>query len=217
MTLEQPIGLLGGTFDPIHLGHLHLGRELQRHYRLSKVHFIPCLQPVHRPAPIASPAERLTMVELAIADEPNFVLNKIELERSTPSYTIDTLQTLRQIYPNSPFCLLFGMDAFLSFLSWRQPYDILSLSHLIVAHRPKQSLKVEGALASLLGQHHQDDMNYVHEHLAGGILLRSITALDVSATDIREMIAQEKDVKHLLPLSVYGYIKENGLYKTMRK
>lgn len=216
MALLQPIGILGGTFDPIHFGHLRLGLELYQSCQLAKVHIVPCQQPVHREAPAASPAQRLAMIELAIANEPAFVTDPCEIQRTTPSYTVNTLEELRQKHANTPLCLLLGVDAFLDFLNWHRPNDILSLAHVIVAHRPQYQLPTKGPIADLLAVHQQGDISYMHQNQAGGILLRSITALEISATDIRQQISSGRDPRYLLPDSVYDYIKEHSIYRATR-
>lgn len=214
--LKQPIGILGGTFDPIHHGHLRMGLELYEACQFSKVHLIPCQQPVHRESPLANADHRLAMINCAIQGEPAFIANSCELNRATPSYTIDTLEQLRITYPDTPLCLLLGIDAFIDFLSWHRPNDILKNAHIIVAHRPNFQLPTSGTIIDLIQAHRKNDITYIHQNLAGGILLRSITALEISATEIRKQISNGKNPRYLLPDCVYDYIKEHGLYKATR-
>jgi nicotinate-nucleotide adenylyltransferase len=210
----QTLGILGGTFDPIHLGHLRMALELQQAFNLSKVHLIPCYQPVHRESPVVSPEQRLAMVKCAVADEPVLHADAREIKRQGPSYTIDNLLELREEQPNTAFCLLVGSDAFLGFLSWNRWQEILNLSHIIVAHRPQYPLPQIGAIADLVKERLQQDSAFVHEHLAGGILLQPITALEISATAIRTQIAMGKNPRYLLPDGVYHYIKESNYYES---
>jgi len=213
MSTPQALGILGGTFDPIHFGHLRMAVELHTALRLSKVHVLPCYQPVHRDAPFASSEHRWAMVQRAIASEPALYADDREIKRKQPSYTIDTLQAFREEMPNTPLCLLLGSDAFLGFLNWHRPLDILKLVHLIVAERPSFQLPTSGPLADLLKQHRQKDTAFIHEQKAGGIIFQGITALDISASSIRSQIALQNNVRYLLPDSVYDYIQCHDIYR----
>lgn len=207
------IGILGGTFDPIHFGHLRLALELHQILNLGKVHILPCYQPVHRKTPVASAKDRLAMVECAIRDEPAFVADSREIRREGPSYMIDSLMEMRKELSCTPLCLLLGIDAFLSFTSWYRWKDILNLAHLIVAHRPQYHLPVTGMIADLIRERSQQNLSFVHENMAGGILLQPITPLEISATDIRKQIAMGCNPRYLLPNKVYDYIKQHGTYR----
>ncbi len=187
--LKQAIGILGGTFDPIHFGHLRTALELYAALDLAEVRLIPCFQPVHRKIPIATPEQRFAMVEHAIALEPALRIDDCEIKRKGPSYTIDTLLTLRESLPDTPLCLIIGIDAFLSFSSWHRWEDILTLAHLIIAHRPQYQLPKAGIVAELLKQRLKHNPLALHERLGGHIMLHPVTPLDISATDIRKQIA----------------------------
>lgn len=208
----KALGILGGTFDPIHIGHLRMALELYETFNLAKVHIIPCYQPVHRKLPLASPAQRLAMVKCAVANEPALVADDREIQRKIPSYSIDTLLELREAKPETPLCLLVGIDAFLGFSSWHRWKEILQLAHIVVAHRPNYQLPTTGIIAELIQERLQHETDYVHENLAGGILLRPITQLEISASDIRKQIAMQRNPRYLLPDSVYEYIKQHGTY-----
>jgi len=210
------VGILGGTFDPIHLGHLRLALELQEALTLSRVHIIPCYRPVHRKTPIASPAERLAMVECAVHNEPALLADDREIRRHNPSYMIDTVLEMRAEMPNSSLCLLIGIDAFLGFASWHRWREILDHVHLVVAHRPHYQLPTTGVIADLLTSHLRADPAYIREHQAGGILLRPITQLEISASDIRKQFAMGRNPRYLLPDQVYDYIKQQGFYSISR-
>lgn len=209
---KDPIGILGGTFDPIHIGHLRMGIELYEACHLAKIHVMPCYQPVHRQLPMATPLQRLAMVEYAIENEPSLVADDREILRKGPSYTIDTLLELHADMPDTPFCILIGIDAFIGFATWHRFEEILQYAHLIIAHRPQYHLPTTGVIADLLHQHLKQDAKYIHNHLAGGILLRPISLLEISATDIRKQIAMKKNPRYLLPNSVYEYIQQNSIY-----
>lgn len=211
--LQQAIGLLGGTFDPIHFGHLRTALELQQALDLAEVRFIPCYQPVHRKLPIATPEQRLAMVRCAIRDEPALTVDDCEIQRQTPSYSVETLEILRQKYPETPLCLIMGIDAFLGFPSWHRYNDILSLAHLIIAHRPQYQIPSSGIVTVLLKERLKQDPIAIHEKLGGYILLHPVTPLEISATDIRKQIATGKNPRYLLPDSAYQYIQQHGVYR----
>lgn len=211
-SLQKPIGILGGTFDPIHFGHLRTALELHAALNLSEVRIIPCYQPVHRKSPVASPEQRLAMVKTAIEGESALRADSCEIDRKTPSFTIDTLKELRASQPNSPLCLIMGIDALLSFSSWHKWEEILTLAHLVVAHRPQYHLPQTGIVAELLKERLKQNPRDLHTHMAGNILLHPVTPLDISSTDIRKQIASGRNPRYLLPDSVYNYIKEHGTY-----
>ncbi|HEU5281220.1 MAG TPA: nicotinate-nucleotide adenylyltransferase [Gammaproteobacteria bacterium] len=211
--LEKPIGILGGTFDPIHLGHLRLAIELHDTLDLAKVHIVPCFQPVHRKEPEASPAARLAMVQVAVQNEPALLADATEIERQGPSYMIDTLLTLREQHPNTPLCLLLGIDAFLGFTSWHRYEAILENAHLIVAHRPQYHLPTTGMIADLLQARLETNSRAIHERLAGVIILKPITPLEISASSIRKQIAMGCNPRYLLPDAVYEHIKQQCIYQ----
>ena len=214
--LQQAIGILGGTFDPIHFGHLRTALELYQAHELAEVRLVPCYQPVHRKLPTASPEHRLAMVRTAIADEPALKADDSEILRKSPSYTIDTLEAFHQKMPDTPLCLIMGIDALLGFPSWHRWEDILKLAHLIVAHRPQYHLPQNGIVAELLKQRLKHHSSALHECIAGNIVLHPVTPLDISATDIRKQIASGRNPRYLLPDAVYQYIREHGVYSISR-
>jgi nicotinate-nucleotide adenylyltransferase len=211
-TPEKPIGLLGGTFDPIHFGHLRTALELYQALDLAEVRLIPCFQPVHRKLPIATPIQRLAMVQSAIMNEPALTVDDCEIRRQGPSYMIDTLINLRARKPQTPLCLIMGIDALLGFPSWHRYQDILSLAHLIIAHRPHYHVPQTGTIANLLKKHLIQNHHALHTALSGHIILHPVTPLEISATDIRKQITMGQNPRFLLPDPVYQYIKEHGVY-----
>lgn len=213
---HKAIGILGGTFDPIHLGHLRMALELYEALDLAKVHIMPCFQPVHRKMPIASPEQRLAMVKCAVSGESALYADDREIRRKGPTYTIDTLLEMRAEMPDTPLSLLVGIDAFLGFPSWNRWKEILHHAHLIIAHRPQYQLPQTGIIAELMKERLQQEIAYIHENLAGGILFRPITSLEISATDIRKQIAMGRNPRYLLPDGVYDYIKQQGTYSIGR-
>ena len=213
MHINPPIGVLGGTFDPIHVGHLRMGIELFETLQLARIHVVPCYQPVHRGQPVASVEDRVAMVKLAISDEPSLYYDSREIDRKGASYMIDTLLHLNNELPTTPLCLLIGIDAFLGFSHWHRATEILYYAHLIVAHRPRYHLPATGIIAHLLKKHLRHDIQYIHEHMAGGILLQPIASLDVSASDIRKTIGMGRNPRYLLPDKVYDYLQQHGIYR----
>jgi len=212
---KKPIAIFGGTFDPIHFGHLRTALEIYDKCQLAEVHFIPCYQPVHRERPVASPQDRLNMISLAIKDEPVFKVDDCEIKRQGPSYMVDTLETFRaNISDQTPLCLIMGIDALLGFAQWHRYDDILKLAHLIIAHRPDYQLPESGTIADLLKSQIKKEINSIHQNLCGSIILQTVSALEISATQIRKGLEKGKNPRFLLPDSVYEYIKQHGIYRS---
>lgn len=208
------IGVLGGTFDPIHYGHLRMGQEILERHQLDRVHFVPCFSPVHRRQPLANAAQRFAMLQMAINHEPRFIADDREIKRQSPSFTVDTLLSLKADMPEATLCLLIGSDAFLSYPTWREPHRILELAHIIVAHRPQYQVPTEGDIMTFLDKYQSDDADTIQQQQAGCILFQSMTALDISAKAIRMQIETHQSPRYLLPDNVYNYIQTNNLYLT---
>lgn len=206
------LGILGGTFDPIHFGHLRIALELAEATSIERVHLIPTYQPAHRNAPKASAEARFAMVASSVADNPLFVADRREIDRKDESYTIDTLHDLRQQFPSTTFCLFLGLDAFLGFAEWKQYAQILELAHLVVAKRPSFALPEKGIVYDLLKSHKRENVEYIQEHRAGGIFIVPTSELHISASDIRKQIAMGRNPRYLLPDKAYHYLQLNGTY-----
>ncbi|MGQ9660249.1 MAG: nicotinate-nucleotide adenylyltransferase [Thermochromatium sp.] len=207
------IGILGGTFDPVHFGHLRLALDCLQTLALAQVRFIPLRIAVHRPPPQASAEQRLAMLEVALADEPRFVLDRRELYRDGPSYTLDTLRSLRDdLGPECPLCLLLGADAYAGFLDWHRPLEILDLAHLVVMRRPGHDPVTSPALQRLYLERGCEEPHRLATRAGGYILLQTLTQLDISATRIRALIAQGHSPRYLLPDPVLDYIEHERLY-----
>jgi nicotinate-nucleotide adenylyltransferase len=215
----RPIAVLGGTFDPIHYAHLRLAEELAEVFSLAEIRFVPAAVPPHRGPPRASAEHRRRMVELAIAGNPRFRLDDRELRREGASYSFDTLTEMRTEIGDRPLCLLMGADAFVALTTWYRWEEIFDLAHVVVARRPGYPL--EQLAASLPGQLKS---HYLHRHVpdsrtarlepAGRIFTHELTALDVSATALRELIARGGSLRYLLPDAVIAYIESHRLYRT---
>ncbi|MSQ59765.1 MAG: nicotinate-nucleotide adenylyltransferase [Betaproteobacteria bacterium] len=209
-----PTGILGGTFDPIHYGHLRLGEELGDALGLEHVRLVPAKLPPHRAEPEVSAQHRLAMARLAAAGNPLFVVDDRELRREGPSYTADTLLELRNELGNQvPLCLMLGVDAFVALMTWSRWRQLFDLAHLVIATRPGYSLEV-GQLPEPLGA-------ITRERIATGfgtapsgcVLIREIAALDISASSIRQALARRHSTRYLLPDSVLDYIRAHHLYR----
>ncbi len=213
--MHTAIGILGGTFDPIHYGHLRLAQEVSEALGLAQTRFIPGGTPPHRAAPQSAVAQRVAMVKLAIADNPLFAVDERETRRSGPSYSFDTLSELRaELGAAQPLVLMMGADAFVAFNRWHRWREIFSLAHIAVAHRPGAALAdiQDESLARELAQRRTPDAAMVHRACAGSIVVTPITALDISATAIRAAIHARRSVRYLLPAAVLAHIESNQLF-----
>ncbi|HLA75105.1 MAG TPA: nicotinate-nucleotide adenylyltransferase [Gammaproteobacteria bacterium] len=208
------IGILGGSFDPIHIGHLRLALELYQELGLQQVRLIPAGAPPHRGAPIASAQQRLAMVQVAIAGEAGLCADAREIERGGPSYTVDTLNSLRAELGDTPLGLIVGMDAFLGLPTWRRWRELFELAHIIVVHRPGSAVAVTGELADLFAERHTDKPQRLAEQAAGHILTWPVSQLDISSTHIRELLKTGKSIRYLVPDAVAIMIKASRLYQT---
>ncbi|HKQ23216.1 MAG TPA: nicotinate-nucleotide adenylyltransferase [Burkholderiales bacterium] len=217
MTLPA-LGILGGTFDPIHFGHLRLALELSDALELQRVRFIPTGNPPHRNSPQVSGTHRLDMVRIAIAGNPVFEADDREILRGGFSYSFDTLTELRDELGERPLCLLMGADAFAALATWHRWQELFDLAHVVIAHRPGFRLQtLEAALPVPLRKIYLRRLASGAPGMplgnAGSILAREITALDISATHIRAMLAQGSSPRYLVPDAVLEYIDRNHLYK----
>lgn len=207
-----PIGLFGGTFDPIHYGHLRTAFELLEAIGFAELRFLPAGNPPHRDQTHADAATRLALVHAAIEGEPRFMLDDRELRREGPSYSVDTLLDIRAEHAHRSLCLIVGMDAFLSLPQWHQWREILQLAHLVVAHRPGWRAPATGTLGELLserGTHRADDL---HEARAGRVYVRAVTQLEISSSAIRELVQAGRDPRYLVPDPVCRLLAGSGCY-----
>ncbi|MCU7917793.1 MAG: nicotinate-nucleotide adenylyltransferase [Candidatus Thiodiazotropha sp. (ex Epidulcina cf. delphinae)] len=212
------IGILGGTFDPVHFGHLRTALEVMQGVGLEEVRFIPLFQAVHRDQPEVSPRLRLKMVQIAIQGQQGFVADDREMQRTGDSYSVDTLRELRQAWPDKPLCLLLGMDAFSGFPEWRRPDEILRLAHLIVMQRPGQGEgdPTDPRVRGMVEAHRCMRRSQLKERGAGCIFFQPVTQLQISASHIRAMVATGQSPRYLLPEPVLRVIEENRLYQSER-
>lgn len=218
MTATAPIGVLGGTFDPIHFAHLRLAQEVAAAIGLERVRFIPAGTPAHRSMPAVTARHRREMVRIAIEGNPLFELDERELHRDGPSYSFDTLSGLRAELGKRPLCLLLGADAFAALATWHRWEELFGLAHLVVAHRPGHALDALQAtlpevLRTVLGRRLVPDAGALRRAPAGSVLMQETTGLDISATRIRALCGAGLSARYLLPDRVLEYIEHNHLYK----
>jgi nicotinate-nucleotide adenylyltransferase len=208
----RPIGIFGGTFDPIHYGHLRTALELQATLDLAVVHFVPCANPPHRAAPMTDGALRLKMVRAAIRDERGFVADDRELVREGPSYTIDTLASFRAEFAAQALCLMVGMDAFLGLPQWHRWRELTTLAHIVVAHRPGWQAPTSGTLGELLRERRTASPTELAARPAGLVHIQPVTQLEISSTDLRDSLRAGRDPKFLMPDAVRQIILETEVY-----
>ncbi len=208
----DPIGVFGGTFDPVHYGHLRTAFELLRALRLSEVRFMPCGTPPHREEPVAASALRLDMVRRATEGQPGFIVDDRELEREGPSYSVDTLLDLRGEFPHRSLCLIVGMDAFLGLPKWYRWRQILQLAHVVVAHRPGWTAPDMGPLGELLTDRGTGTVDDLHDARAGRIFIHAVTQLEISSSAVRALVSGGGDPRFLMPDTVRGCILESACY-----
>lgn len=212
--------LLGGTFDPIHYGHIRPAKALAKEVGLTQICLLPNHIPPHKPQPDATTAERLAMLELAIVDLPLFSIDTRELnvEAARPSYTIDTLaQWRKQNGSQKGLAFIMGQDSLLSLPSWKQWQNLLDYCHLLICQRPHYSEKItDPTLAKWIAKHQTKNVADLHASPAGYIYFAHTPLEDISATQIRQNINDPKNVENLLPPPVWRYIHQHGLYNAKK-
>lgn len=214
----EPIALLGGTFDPVHYGHLRFAAEAREALGLREVRLVPAATPPHRGAPDASAADRVAMLELAVREFPGLRVDTCELARGGPSYTVDTLAELRDAHPRTPIVVLLGADAFRGLTRWHRWRRLFALAHLVVAPRPGNAPgeRLPPELAREWSTRVVTDATLLRASNAGAIYVQPITAQPIAATAIREALAKlprrDPSLARLLPPAVLAYIESKQLY-----
>ena len=210
------VGILGGTFNPIHYGHLRMAQELADGLGMDEVKFIPSANPPHKDSVAVSAEHRAAMVKLAIADNPKFSIDELELKRDGASYTIDTLISLRETLGNdTALCLMMGSDAFVKLNTWHRWQEILDYAHIVLVQRPdqtKQQPPLPKEVQALLEAHYTEQISDLSKENSGLINMQQITAQDISSSQIRENLKHGVSVRYLLPNNVAEYIAIQNLY-----
>ena len=207
------IGILGGTFDPVHFGHLRPALDIQQALGLEEIRLLPCHIPPHRPQPAADGAQRAAMLAAAVRNYPEFSLDRRELERDGPSWTFDTLTSLRAGLGTQSLCLLIGMDAFHGLPTWHRWRELIDLCHMVVMTRPGSEFHAAGELEKFISRHRIVDSAELESHAAGRILFHDVTQLEISATRIRTLLTQGESAGFLVPEAVLEIIRREGLYQ----
>lgn len=210
------IGILGGTFDPIHYGHLRPAREVMRALGLAEVRVIPAAVPPHRPTPVATAEQRLQMARLAVADMPGLRVDDRELRRGGPSYTVLTLESLHRQLDEQPLCLLLGLDAFEGIETWHRWQELPALAHLVVMTRPGWTAPADDALPAWARGRLARTPDELAQTGAGKIYFQAVEPQDISGTRIRAAIACGQAVEGLVPSAVLEYLRLNRIYPSRK-
>ncbi|MFA5370754.1 MAG: nicotinate-nucleotide adenylyltransferase [Sideroxydans sp.] len=215
-----PIGILGGTFDPVHHGHLRIAQEALEQCGLAQVLFIPNGTPPHRATPVAPAQARQEMVHLAVAGQTDFHVDAREVFRAGPCYTVDTLTLLRaELGTQQALCLILGGDAFLQLQTWHEWRRLFELAHIVVLQRAggqplgNAMLQTDSALQAEYRARLTPGAIALHESPAGSIFVADMPVLDISSTDIRRRCAENRSVRYLVPDAVAHYLNTHSLYK----
>ncbi|MCK4710616.1 MAG: nicotinate-nucleotide adenylyltransferase [Gammaproteobacteria bacterium] len=195
---DQLLGILGGTFDPLHIGHLRTVLDVQQKLNFSEIRLIPNYVPAHREQPVLDAGQRYTLLKKVLADVPGLVADDREIIRQGISYMVDTLRDLKQQFPQRHLCLIIGTDAYNSFCQWHEWQEILQLAHLVVMKRAG----VETMLNKELDHQVTDDTECLLKSSAGQIYVQHVCQLDISSTRIREMIQQKQNIQFLVPENI---------------
>ena len=211
---NMSVALLGGTFNPIHFGHLNLANCLVDYLQVESVRMIPCAIPPHRETPSVSVEQRLAMLQLAIDDHPLLTCDDLELRKSMPSYSIETVQQIRQqVGEETPLFFCIGMDSLLTIDSWHHWQQLLDYCHLAICPRPGYKFPIKGHLAEWIEQNLCDDIERVKTLAQGCLHLCKIPLKDISSTAIRDSIKCAQSIDHLTPKSVVNFITKHSLYE----
>lgn len=211
--MSEAVAFMGGTFDPVHNGHLRTALEIRELLGIDQVRLIPCHLPVHREQPGCGAEDRLAMVALAVADEPGLVADAREIRSVEPSYSLTTLQSLRaELGPEAPLIMVMGMDAFLGLPDWYRWQELVDYAHILVVQRPGWDYLPCAQMADWTRRHRAARAAELTAGPAGRVLIHRLTPLGISATQVRECIRRGGSPRYLIPDPVWNYIRERGLY-----
>ncbi len=204
MATSSFIAIFGGSFDPIHNGHLQLAEIVSQYIKNTEIYFVPCGNPVHRAPSVVSADNRTTMIKSAITNQPNWHMDTYEIDHPEPSYTINTLKYFRQRFPDASIGFIMGMDTFLSLDTWGDWQKLLNYAHLLVVPRIGYDVSSMEPLIK--------NENLLHKTRNGGIITLPVAPQSVSSTEIRKKLLTRDDVSSLIPKAVYDYIQSQNLY-----
>ena len=213
------VGIFGGTFDPVHIGHLRTAVELRKVLNLTEMRLVPSAIPPHRSQPQANAKQRMAMLKLALgydtdSSEPGLVVDDRELHRQGPSYTVDTLRDIRQeIGTDAPLCLCIGMDSLVNLNQWHQWSELTDIAHIVVAARPGWHLPNSGEIVEFVKTHRATQTEQLQSQPSGKVLILEMTLLPVSATGIRQSLQKQQSIRYLVPDQVIDYIRQHQLYE----
>ena len=208
------VGIFGGTFNPIHYGHLRSALELVEKLELEQLHLVPSACPPHRDAPECSATQRAAMVELAVVGESRLVCDAREMQRPGKSYTIDSLIELRgELGAQQSLCMVLGCDAVQEISAWHRWQELLDWAHIVIIARPGWQLPRSGTVAQWLKRHQLEGAELLRQQSCGGIVIEELRPLAISSTEIRDLLASGRSARYLTPQSVLDYIATHKLYR----
>ncbi len=211
--LSPLVGVFGGTFNPVHYGHLRSALELVERLQLEQLRLMPSASPPHRDAPECSAERRAAMVELAVSGEPRLICDAREMQRPGKSYTIDSLIELRgELGTQQGLCMVLGCDAVQDIATWHRWQELLDWAHIVIITRPGWQLPRAGELAQWLKAHQLESSELLRQRPCGGIVIEELRPLAISSTEIRDLLASGRSARYLMPQSVLDYIQTHTLY-----
>ena len=211
--LSPLVGVFGGTFNPVHYGHLRSALELVERLQLEQLRLMPSASPPHRDAPECSAERRAAMVELAVSGEPRLICDAREMQRPGKSYTIDSLIELRgELGTQQGLCMVLGCDAVQDMATWHRWQELLDWAHIVIIARPGWQLPRAGKLAQWLKAHQLESPELLRQRPCGGIVIEELRPLAISSTEIRDLLASGRSARYLMPQSVLDYIQTHTLY-----
>ena len=211
--LSPLVGVFGGTFNPVHYGHLRSALELVERLQLEQLRLMPSASPPHRDAPECSAERRAAMVELAVSGEPRLVCDAREMQRPGKSYTIDSLIELRgELGAQRGLCMVLGCDAVQDIATWHRWQELLDWAHIVIIAQPGWQLPRAGELAQWLKTHQLESSELLRQRPCGGIAIEELRPLAISSTEIRDLLASGRSARYLMPQSVLDYIQTHTLY-----
>lgn len=206
------IAILGGSFDPVHIGHLRVAIEVRDHFQLEQVRLVPCGNPPHREPFIATAEQRLRMLEIAVGEEQGLIVDDRELRLERISYTVDTLYDLRNEFVDQAIALIIGADAYQHLNTWYHWQQLFELAHLIVVCRPGYQIASNSEVTDYVANRITEQPEQLQQHLAGMVYFLEIPALDISSSRIRQLIAANKSYRYLVTQTVRDWIESHQIY-----